>query len=101
MLGFSPACSGGQSPMSRGLSTKPVYRVCRCLHILLREWVITFIFFPIMRGKKWLFVAILSSLMASGILHLLPRFFDDQIPWFGISSSLSYWFLNGLAIYAA
>jgi len=69
-------------------------------NILLREWVITFIFFPIMRGKKWLFVAILASLMVSGVLHILPRFFDEQIPWFGISSRLMYWFLNGLAIYA-
>jgi hypothetical protein len=53
-----------------------------------------------MRGKKWLFVAILASLMVSGALHILPRFFDDQIRWFGICSRLSYWFLNGLAIYA-
>jgi hypothetical protein len=69
-------------------------------NILLREWVITFIFFPIMRAKKWLFVAILASLMTSGALHVLPRFFDGQVPWFGIWSQFSYWFLNGLAIYA-
>jgi len=69
-------------------------------NILLREWVITFIFFPIMRARKWLFVAILASLMVSGALHILPRLFDDQIPWFVICSGFSYWFLNGLAIYA-
>ncbi|MBM4340557.1 MAG: hypothetical protein FJ110_13570 [Deltaproteobacteria bacterium] len=69
-------------------------------NILLREWVITFIFFPIMRAKKWVFIAIMASLMVSGILHLIPRFFDQEIPWFPIGSSLSYWFLNGLAIYA-
>jgi hypothetical protein len=68
-------------------------------NILMREWIITFVFFPIMRGKKWLFVAIMASLMVSGALHILPSFFGDQIPWFGICSGFSYWFLNGLAIY--
>ena len=67
--------------------------------MLMREWVITFIFFPIMRGKKWLFVAIMAALMVSGFLHIVPLLFNEQILWFKVWSGLSYWFMNGLAIY--
>ena len=69
-------------------------------NMLMREWVITFIFFPIMRGKKWLFVAIMASLMVSGLLHIIPGLMGEPILWFNVCSGLSYWFLNGLAIYA-
>lgn len=68
-------------------------------NLLFREWVITFIFFPIMRAKRWLFVAVMASLLASGLLHIVARLFDDQINWFRIGNTMTYWALNGLAIY--
>lgn len=68
-------------------------------NLLFREWVITFIFFPIMRAKQWLFVAVMVSLLISGILHIVARIFDTQLNWFRITNTMMYWTLNGLAIY--
>ncbi len=68
-------------------------------NILLREWVVTFVFFPIMRAKRWLFVAIMVSLITSGMLHIVPKMFSDQKDWFKINGMLTYWIINGLAIY--
>ncbi len=68
-------------------------------NLLFREWVITFIFFPIMRAKRWLFIAVMVSLLTSGILHAVARLFDAQIDLFKIGNTIIYWTLNGLAIY--
>jgi hypothetical protein len=68
-------------------------------NLLFREWVITFVFFPIMRAKQWLFVAVMVSLLISGILHVVARVFDTQINWLRITNTMMYWTLNGLAIY--
>lgn len=68
-------------------------------NLLFREWVITFVFFPIMRAKRWLFVAVMASLLTSGVLHIIPRLFDDRVSPFHIGNILFYWAINGIAIY--
>jgi D-alanyl-lipoteichoic acid acyltransferase DltB (MBOAT superfamily) len=68
-------------------------------NILLREWVITFVFFPIMRAKRWLFVAVMAALLTSGALHLIPQLIRDREDTFHIWSMVFYWILNGLTIY--
>jgi hypothetical protein len=69
-------------------------------NILFREWIITVAFFPIMRTKKWLFVAIMVSLLASGMLHIAPRVLLPDTDYFQVGNIMTYWTLNGLAIYA-
>lgn len=68
-------------------------------NVLAREWIVTFVFFPIMRSKKWLFVAIMAALLTSGLLHILPHFVEQRIAWFSVGAKLFYWTINGLAIY--
>ena len=68
-------------------------------NILAREWIITFVFFPIMRSKKWLFAAIMAALLTSGILHVVPLFFGGRLEWFLVWAEMAYWTCNGLAIY--
>lgn len=68
-------------------------------NLLFREWVITFVFFPIMRAKRWLFVAVMAALLTSGTLHIIPRFFEVNINWFRIANIMIYWAINGIAIY--
>ena len=68
-------------------------------NILLREWIITFVFFPIMRGRQWLFVAIMAALLASGVLHAMPAVVRDGWHTFSVVKSMGYWTINGLAIY--
>ena len=69
-------------------------------NILAREWIVTFVFFPIMRSKQWLFVSIMAALLTSGILHVIPLFFEKEMDWFDLWGQLLYWTVNGLAIYA-
>ena len=68
-------------------------------NILYREWVITFIFFPIMRSKRWLFAAVMVSLLTTGILHGLYRIFAEEFDWYYFGYIMFYWSINGLAIY--
>ena len=69
-------------------------------NMLFREWIITYVFFPIMRAKRWLFVAVMASLLVSGVLHLVPTLFGARVDGFVIIRTLGYWSVNGLAIYA-
>jgi hypothetical protein len=69
-------------------------------NILFREWIVTFVFFPIMRAKRWLFVALMASLMTSGALHVVPQLLTDPSDHFALGMQAAYWFVNGLAIYA-
>lgn len=69
-------------------------------NLLFREWVITFVFFPIMRSKRWLFAAIMAALLTSGALHLVPSMLFRQGDAFHAVTGTAYWIINGLAIYA-
>ena len=68
-------------------------------NILFREWVITFIFFPIMRARRWLFVAVMAALMTSGVLHVIPMIISEGLNSYKLTMNLVYWAMNGLAIY--
>lgn len=68
-------------------------------NILLREWIVTYVFFPIMRAKRWLFIAIMAALLTSGVLHLIPVLLTGRGSEYEVASTLVYWTLNGLAIY--
>jgi hypothetical protein len=68
-------------------------------NILAREWIVTFVFFPIMRSKQWLFVAIMAALLTSGLLHAIYLFFEKEMDWFSLGTTFLYWTMNGLSIY--
>jgi D-alanyl-lipoteichoic acid acyltransferase DltB (MBOAT superfamily) len=68
-------------------------------NILFREWLVTFVFFPIMRAKRWLFVAVMAALMTSALLHIVPVVIYGEPSWAYIVANTLYYFLNGLAIY--
>ena len=69
-------------------------------NILLREWVVTVSFYPVMRARRGLFLAVMAAMLTSGFLHL-PHIVmrpDGSLDRVGIT--LAYWIVNGLAIYA-
>jgi hypothetical protein len=68
-------------------------------NMLFREWLITFTFYPMMRAKRPLFVAIMSTLLISGVLHVYGRLFGGPLPVGTMLLILTYWVANGLAIY--
>ena len=68
-------------------------------NMFFREWVVTFVFFPIMRAKRWLFVAVMASLLTSGLLHLVPVVIHTGASSATLVAQSAYWILNGLAIY--
>jgi hypothetical protein len=68
-------------------------------NVLFREWVLTFVFFPIMRSRRWLFAAIMASLGTSGALHMVPALARGQSAS-QLTAHAVYWLINGLAIYA-
>ena len=68
-------------------------------NILFREWVITFVFFPIMKTRRWLFAAVMAALLASGLLHVVPAALTQSQTRFATTIQLGYWVANGLAIY--
>lgn len=69
-------------------------------NLLLREWIVTYVFFPIMRAKRWLFAAVMVTLGTSGILHVLPLLLPQKFDLYRITIVMVYWLINGLAIYA-
>jgi hypothetical protein len=69
-------------------------------NMLFREWILTFVFFPIMRSRRWLFGAIMGALLMSGLLHVVPEVVTGAGTGFSILISFTYWVINGLAIYA-
>lgn len=68
-------------------------------NMLMREWIVGFVFFPIMRSRRWLFLAVMASLGVSGILHVVPGLLRGGADWWYGSIVMAYWVLNGLAIY--
>ena len=68
-------------------------------NLLFREWIITYVFYPMMRGKKGLFLSIMATLMLSGVIHLLGSLTWAQFDLARTLRVLAYWAVNGLAIY--
>ena len=69
-------------------------------NLLFREWVVTFVFFPIMKSRRWLFAAVMSSLLVSGFLHIFAAAIAGTTGVFASVLYMLYWTVNGLAIYA-
>jgi hypothetical protein len=69
-------------------------------NILTREWIITFVFFPIMRRHRQLFLAVFGALLTSGILHMAPDILTGESSVSNVVAGLIYWFANAAAIYA-
>jgi hypothetical protein len=53
-----------------------------------------------MRSKRWLFVAVMAALIVSGLLHQLFNIVVIRPGFYKIGSAMTYWVINGLAIYA-
>ncbi len=76
-------------------------------NILFREWIITYVFYPMMRAKRGLFISIMATLLLSGVLHLFGSLTLDygssepglRFDIIRAGRILTYWTLNGLAIY--
>jgi D-alanyl-lipoteichoic acid acyltransferase DltB (MBOAT superfamily) len=68
-------------------------------NLLLREWLVTFTFFPMMRAKISLFVSVMATLLVSGALHVWARVGTEPWNWEQTAITLGYWTINGLAIY--
>jgi hypothetical protein len=69
-------------------------------NMLFREWVLTFVFFPVMRSRRWLFAAVMAALLTSGLLHIVPPWVMRRLSAPQLTAHLLYWILNGVAIYA-
>jgi hypothetical protein len=68
-------------------------------NILFREWIITYVFYPMMRAKRGVFLSIMATLLLSGVLHLFGSLRPDGFDPVRAGRILTYWALNGLAIY--
>lgn len=68
-------------------------------NILAREWFVTFLFYPIMRARRWLFAAVMAALLGAGVLHTVPYAIINGFHAPRATASLIYWTVNGLAIY--
>ncbi len=68
-------------------------------NLLAREWFLTFVFYPIMRARRWLFVAVMGALLGAGILHVLPVFMTQGMGLPEFTARAAYWLINGMAIY--
>ncbi|HEY0809502.1 MAG TPA: hypothetical protein VGD49_05035, partial [Longimicrobiales bacterium] len=63
-------------------------------NLLAREWFLTFVFYPIRRARRWLFGAIMMSLLVTGVLHVLPRILLDGIGIPEFTARTAYWLVN-------
>jgi hypothetical protein len=52
-----------------------------------------------MRAKKGLFVAIMATLLTSGVIHVLGYLTPERFDIMKAARIMIYWALNGLAIY--
>jgi hypothetical protein len=68
-------------------------------NVLAREWFLTFVFYPIMRLRRWLFGAVMAAMAAAYILHIIPVAIVDGVTAPYATASALYWTANGLAIY--
>lgn len=68
-------------------------------NLLLREWLITFTFYPMMRARIPLFVSIMATLLVSGLLHVFAHVGTAPLDFERAAITMLYWTVNGLAIY--
>ncbi len=68
-------------------------------NMLIREWIITYVFYPMMRAKRGLFLSIMATLLMSGVIHLFGILTPERFDSGRVGRVLLYWTLNGLAIY--
>lgn len=68
-------------------------------NILFREWIITYVFYPMMRAKRGLFISIMATLLMSGVIHFVGYLTPDRLDPSKAARTLFYWVVNGLAIY--
>jgi hypothetical protein len=68
-------------------------------NILAREWFLTFMFYPVMRARRWLFAAVMAALLGAGFLHTVPLALINGLQAPRAFASGVYWGVNGIAIY--
>ncbi|HEY0674389.1 MAG TPA: hypothetical protein VGD27_19090 [Longimicrobiales bacterium] len=68
-------------------------------NVLAREWFLTFVFYPLMRARKGLFAAVMTALLAAGVLHTVPIALIRGFNASQVVAHSIYWVINGLAIY--
>jgi hypothetical protein len=68
-------------------------------NVLAREWYLTFVFYPIMRARRWLFGAVMGAMVVALVLHLLPLALINGFDAPYTAATAVYWGANGLAIY--
>jgi hypothetical protein len=68
-------------------------------NILFREWIITYVFYPLMRAKTGLFISIMATLLMSGVLHFVGYLTPERFQLTTAVRTMLYWGFNGLAIY--
>jgi len=64
-----------------------------------REWIMTTVFYPLMRARRGLFLAVMATMLASGGVHLLGTLTPDRFEWTRCLQLVVYWGINGLAIF--
>ena len=67
---------------------------------LFREWILTFVFYPMMRARRGLFAAIMVTLLSSGLVHVAGTLSPGRWSAWTAALQLAYWSINGLAIYS-
>lgn len=69
-------------------------------NLLFREWLVTFVFYPLMRARRPLLICVMATLITSGLLHGLAAASGGGYRWFDALTTLGYWVINGLLIYS-
>jgi hypothetical protein len=67
---------------------------------LFRDWILTYVFYPMMRAKRGLFLTIMATLLASGLVHLAGALTPQRFDAWSAALGMGYWLINGLAIYS-
>jgi hypothetical protein len=69
-------------------------------NVLAREWYLTFIFYPLMRIRRSVLLAVMAAMLASAVLHVVPLAVVDGFSASHAFASAMYAVVNGLAICA-
>lgn len=88
-----------KSPFGFWLLARTPNERWRKWNILFREWILTYVFYPMMRARTGLFAAIMVTLLTSGAIHLVRLMTADRWNSVHATRTMIYWFINGLAIY--
>ena len=60
----------------------------------------TYVFYPMMRAKRGLFVSIMATLLSSGLVHVGGTLSPGRWSAWTAALQMVYWSINGLAIYS-